>query len=971
MADNILVLTASDRTRASHFSDQLHRREKLGLLRDVTHWRVIADPDGRRVGSGGSTIHVLAELAREGMHPQALGDGRLLIIHAGGESRRMPAHTACGKVFAPIPGGPRSSLPYTLLDAQLATYLELPSRSGGQVIMCSGDVLLRFDPAAVDLSRPGLTGVASPQPAQEGIAHGVYARVCDDGKVGRFLQKPSQQQMDACGAMGPLRRCLVDLGIMSFTPQFANRLLGLVGPETDTGPAALDFYTEIACALGTETTFEQYAEAVQAHGPSGLRGEQLETMWRSLRGQEFHCSTVEKCDFLHFGTTADYLRSAERLSYEDSAAMARERARAVTFCCGSGGPDVEGADAVVEGCEGAGEVVLGGRNVVTGALVTDRIELEPGVCLDVLPGRDEDGGACFFYRLYGIGDTFKGTLAQGTSTFLGAPLQEWVERCGVDPQDVWPQLDPGERSLWNARLFPAAETRGQTELVLWMQHGQPPDRWLRSRRYSMEEMSALGDADGYWRVRLRIHSAAIRDGLPHSIDHPHELDAVDLAEVLCGIDQAQSISRILSYAQSAQPLSRARLLHTLGSAVGRDDLKAEAFAALRHALEASVEALPGLPRCAVKRDQIVWGRSPVRLDLAGGWTDTPPYSLERGGTVVNVAVDLNGQPPVQVFARVSDEPHIKLNSIDLGLTEVVTDLEALLDFRSPAASFSIPKAALAFCGFSPQFCAEARDKTLQQMLERFGGGIELTLLCALPKGSGLGTSSILGATLIAALARLCGTTLTPAQVFHRVLVLEQVLTTGGGWQDQIGGVLGGMKCVSTRPGLVPDPLVHWLPHDLFRPAEESGGALVLYYTGITRLARNILQRVVGRYMDRDRETLRVLDGLKQEAGRMREAVARRDLKAFGQTIARTWELNKRLEPGSTNEQIEDLMQRVMPHAFGAKLLGAGGGGFLLAVCRDPNHAARLRADLESKPQNELARFFAVGVNAAGLEVTVS
>ena len=69
----------------------------------------------------------------------------------------------------------------------------------------------------------------------------------------------------------------------------------------------------------------------------------------------------------------------------------------------------------------------------------------------------------------------------------------------------------------------------------------------------------------------------------------------------------------------------------------------------------------------MQEDQIVWARSPVRLDLAGGWTDTPPYCIEHGGKVLNVAVDLNGQPPIQVFARLSDRPELVVRSIDLGV----------------------------------------------------------------------------------------------------------------------------------------------------------------------------------------------------------------------------------------------------------------------------------------------------------------
>ena len=70
----------------------------------------------------------------------------------------------------------------------------------------------------------------------------------------------------------------------------------------------------------------------------------------------------------------------------------------------------------------------------------------------------------------------------------------------------------------------------------------------------------------------------------------------------------------------------------------------------------------GRPRARTRlgrSDEIVWGRAPARLDLAGGWTDTPPYALERGGTVLNAAVLLNAQPPVHVYA-VTPEPMIRV-----------------------------------------------------------------------------------------------------------------------------------------------------------------------------------------------------------------------------------------------------------------------------------------------------------------------
>ena len=196
-------------------------------------------------------------------------------------------------------------------------------------------------------------------------------------------------------------------------------------------------------------------------------------------------------------------------------------------------------------------------------------------------------------------------------------------------------------------------------------------------------------------------------------------------------------------------------------------------------------------------DQIVWGRSPVRIDLAGGWTDTPPYSLYAGGAVVNIAIELNGQQPLQVYVKPSADYRIVLRSIDLGASEIVEDFERLASYHTVGSPFSIPKAALTLAGFRPRTSSD----TLQEFLHDFGSGLEITLLSAIPAGSGLGTSSILAATVLGALSEFCGIGWDAGEISHRTLALEQLLTTGGGWQDQYGGVLGGVKLLRTDEGI--------------------------------------------------------------------------------------------------------------------------------------------------------------------------
>ena len=170
--------------------------------------------------------------------------------------------------------------------------------------------------------------------------------------------------------------------------------------------------------------------------------------------------------------------------------------------------------------------------------------------------------------------------------------------------------------------------------------------------------------------------------------------------------------------------------------------------------------------------------------------------------------------------------------------------------------------------------------------------------------------------------------------------------------------------------MIPDASVHYVPSDVLDPV-CNGGRSLLYYTGVTRLAKNILQQVVGRYLNRDRAAMETLGRMKAVARSVAEACERKDIEQFGRLVDVVWELNKELDPDSTNAEIEGLFERVRPYVLGGKLLGAGGGGFLLMICKSGVHAKGVREMLEAEPLNERARFFDFGVSGEGLTVTVS
>lgn len=396
---------------------------------------------------------------------------------------------------------------------------------------------------------------------------------------------------------------------------------------------------------------------------------------------------------------------------------------------------------------------------------------------------------------------------------------------------------------------------------------------------------------------------------------------------------------------------------------------AESFVQLRHAIVAPLEAAPVQPRRCVLEDQIIWGRSPVRLDLAGGWTDTPPYCIDHGGQVVNLAADLNGQPPIQVFARLIDSHELVMRSIDLGVGERLTSYDDVADFMKLGSGFSIARAAFALAGFHPRFNGGAYE-TLEEQLRAMGGGIEISLLAAVPKGSGLGTSSVLASTLLSTLSDFCGLGWSHENVFRRTLALEQLLTSGGGWQDQIGGLEHGVKLITTAPGLEQNPVVRWLPERLFS-RDYANGLIMLYYTGITRVAHNILGEIVRNVFNGNVDTLECLDQISHNAATVQDAIQRQEWSAFTQGIGRSWELNQRLDPGTNPPAIQALLSNIQEQLAAVKLLGAGGGGYLLMLAKDMDAARTIRRKLDDSPPNSRARFVNFSLSETGLQITRS
>ena len=872
------------------------------------------DPEGHRIGSGGGSAWLLMEAFRQSRKAQFdewLSSEKRILLHAGGQSRRLPSYAPSGKILTPIPvfrweRGQRLS--QDLMSLQLPLYEQMMNMApkGLNTMIVSGDVLIRTNQPLGPVPQADVVVYGLWLDASVAKNHGVFVSDRRTPQVlKQMLQKPSVEELHQ---LQKNHYYLTDIGVWILSDR-AIRLLMNRCMEGDASANSqikyYDLYSDFGRSLGTEPLIDD-AEI-----------KSLSVAVVPLAGGEFY----------HFGTSREMISSTvilQNLVSDQRQIMHHDLKPHPSIFVQNALLDVsfsaENQNIWIENSHIGKRWKLTSENIVTGVPRNDwQITLAPGQCLDIVPVGDDR----FAVRPYHIDDRFDGAEQQRRQFPVLAynEIEPWLQaNLSPHPSDIIPHP---------------------------------------SALFSAEEISAEANLARLFEQRVdfrKTNWSAIARNWHHSVFYQLDLD-----------DAAHEFKRY-DIPMPAPLEDDAPLMVRIHDAMFRGNSD-EAFGLLRQGLTERVLAEPQQPQMSVMQDQIVWGRSPVRIDIAGGWTDTPPYCLLEGGNVVNLAIELNGQPPLQTYVKPCSEPRIILRSIDLGASEVVETYEQLQQFNKVGSPFSIPKAALALAGFLPQFSVN-RYPSLKAQLEAFGCGIELTLLSAIPAGSGLGTSSILAATVLGAVSDFCSLAWDKNEIGRRTLVLEQLLTTGGGWQDQFGGVLGGVKLLQTQSGFDQAPLARWLPTDFYVQPEYQQCHL-LYYTGITRTAKQILAEIVRCMFLNNGDQLRLLRQMKEHTMMMYDAIQRQDFVQMGSLVRRTWEQNQLLDSGTNPEQVRRLTDLIDDLCLGYKLPGAGGGGYLYMVAKSPEAAARIRRILTENRLSPNARFVDMSLSTNGLQVSRS
>jgi hypothetical protein len=246
------VVVASNPKQTSSFAALIDARKRSGLYPREIDFVCVSDPKKGRVGSGGGTLWALHKV-----HERVKRGQRLLMINAGGESRRMPAYAPEGKLFAPIPVATSALQPPVLLDLQLTLFLKYPWRDG-ELVVSSGDVVIDFDNDSIRRDRGEVCGFAAPASLEVGARHGVFRFDYNHGRVLDFYQKQSVEYLAKNAVLEGSRLCGLDLGPVAFSRDRIDRLFAL-------GDLKLPDGRTIVQGLATgEIRFELYLEVLTA-----------------------------------------------------------------------------------------------------------------------------------------------------------------------------------------------------------------------------------------------------------------------------------------------------------------------------------------------------------------------------------------------------------------------------------------------------------------------------------------------------------------------------------------------------------------------------------------------------------------------------------------------------------------------------------------------------------------------------------
>ncbi|KAJ0113517.1 hypothetical protein Patl1_00644 [Pistacia atlantica] len=1020
-----IVLTAASPEQAELYEWQLRRAKRMGRIASSTITLAVPDPDGQRIGSGAATLNAIFSLANHyknlGHDPGSevgnanggssgsfvnnedslmemvrfIAKRHILLLHAGGDSKRVPWANPMGKVFLPLPylaaDDPDGPVPL-LFDhiLAIASCARQALKDEGGIFTMTGDVLPCFDASTMILPEdasciitvPITLDIASNHGVIVAAKTGIFTENYTLSLVNSLLQKPSVEELVRNNAILDDGRTLLDTGIIAVRGKAWVELVTL----------SCSCQPMISALLKSRKEMSLYEDLVAAWVPAKhdwLRLRPLgEELVSKLGKQRMFSYCAYELLFLHFGTSSEVL---DHLSGASSGLVGRRHlcsipattasdisASAVVLSSKIAHGASIGEDSLIYDSNISSGIQIGSQSIVVGINFPEdtgvkaegsfRFMLPDRHCLWEVPLVGCTERVLVFCGLH---DNPKNSLSKD-GTFCGKPWEKVLHDLSIQESDLWSSTGGQENCLWNAKIFPILSYFEMLSLATWLM-GLSDQKtefllplWKNSCRVSLEELHrsidfsemCTGSSNHQADLAAGIAKACINYGMLGR--NLNQLCEEILQKELSGVgickDFLDLCPKLLEQNSMILPKSRAyqvqvdllrackdeikacELEHEVWAAVADETASAVRYGFRDHLLEAPSRAALACQNKDIDdcmnpsfHQKTVKVELPVRVDFVGGWSDTPPWSLERAGYVLNMAISLEGSLPIGTIIETTKENGV-LISDDTGNQlniEDCTSIATPFDHNDP---FRLVKSALLVTGI-------VHKNILASM------GLQIRTWANVPRGSGLGTSSILAAAVVKALLQITDGDQSNENVARLVLVLEQLMGTGGGWQDQIGGLYPGIKFTSSFPGI---PLRLQVIPLLASPQliSELQQRLLVVFTGQVRLAHQVLQKVVTRYLQRDNLLISSIKRLAGLAKIGREALMNCDIDELGDIMLEAWRLHQELDPYCSNEVVDRLFSFADPYCCGYKLVGAGGGGFALLLAKNAESAVKLRHGLE-------------------------
>jgi fucokinase len=943
-----VIISASSDFQAKAFQMQLDQRAADNFLQKNTKFAVVADVGGKRIGSGGATLNILKFIAeRDGIN--ALSKLRILVIHSGGDSKRIPQYSAKGKLFAPVPNILPNGKRSTIFDEILISLSAIPARSGAGMLAVSGDTLLLFNPVQVDLLSCDAAGLSVKAGISVGKEHGVF--VADENNyVTHFLHKQTEKILRKSKAVDSSNNINLDTGFVWFNSGLIKSLFGLICKDGKfneslfkkyvNNKVSLSFYADFIFPLTSGATIEKYLEET----PENVISNELivcrKEIWNAINDYKLEIIKLHPSKYIHFGTMREFfdllvwqLGEYEHLNWQRQIICNMPEVSAVISNSFIEQESEIPSNCYIEDSLLKGKITMG-QNTILSGITAENIDIPESVLLHCIKLKNKK----FVCRIIGINDNPKNSI---DGDFLSSSIREILTIIGISKKQI---CDEQVATIWNAKLYSEYDTAQEalsSALVLWkiaksIATEYEINLWKTADKHSLKSSFNEADVSEILRWNNTIEHMINVDNFIRELSAGKQLNKALMRLEYSG-NSVIELHELYNKAMEAQFPLNMRLYHAMSyicrtynlkvNSMNSDDLEDLAYEAIKNTIVPLI----------LEKHEFLFSKFvndfekvelPVRVNFCGSPSDAAPYCLEHGGTMLNGALLLCGKKPIIAEIKKLSEPVIIFESIDLKSKVKITNIEDIRNCGNPYDTFALHKSVLLATGVIPL----KGSKDLSLILGELGGGFHLSTFADVPKGSGLGTSSIVAAACIKIINKVFAQDTSDQRIYAQVFAAEQLMNTGGGWQDQAGGLTPGLKLIKTDIGnyqhIVIEELV--LKQEIFNELNER---FALIFSGQRRLARNVLREELNRCIENDETALKAIERIRSICILMKFELEKGNIKRFAEYITEQFELVKTLDKGASNTYIEHIFDICDDLIDGKAICGAGGGGFLQVILK--------------------------------------